>query len=281
MSEKRDSDSGEQASGAQESREQLVLLEKRGPVAVVTLNRPHRYNAFDEVTLEVMAKRFVSVSRDPAIRAMVLTGTGNAFCTGGDLKSVTRPGNETAGDRFYAYASVFHQCVEELRTMPKPVIGAINGPAAGGGLSLVLACDLRVMARSAFLQQSYTSNGLSIDGGGTFSLPRLVGLARALEIALLDERIGSERALELGLVTRLAEDSKVVEDSLDLARRLASGPTETFSRVKRLLVESFDTPLERQLEKERQHLAESADSAVGREGLAAFVEKRSPRFDAL
>ncbi len=255
----------------------FVRVERRGPVAAVVLDRQEVFNAFDGPMLEDMLRAFWLVGRDPAVRAVILTGAGRAFCAGGDLKAVLQPG-KSPGRWFFEYAATFHQCIYELRTMPKPVVGAINGPAAGGGFSLALACDLRVMADSAYLRQAYTSNGLAMDGGGTFTLPRLVGLARALEIAFLDEPIGPERALELGLVRQVVPVGELMEAAWELAGRLADRPTETLARVKMLLNASFDTPLEKRLEEERRALAETADSPQGREGLAAFAEKRPPRF---
>lgn len=255
-----------------------VLLEREGHTALVTINRPDRLNAFDAPTIKLMAELLVEVARDRRIRAVVLTGAGRAFCAGGDLRDVPLKCPDRPGDAFYELAAFFHRCVTEIRVMRKPVIGALNGPAAGGGFSLALACDLRLMARSAFLQQAYTTNGLAIDGGGTFTLPRIVGLARALEIALLDERIEAARALEMGLVTRVVDDDDLLDEARALAAKLAGGAVGTMSAVKRLLGGSFDTSLETQLELERLALAETANSAEGREGLEAFARGRRPEF---
>jgi 2-(1,2-epoxy-1,2-dihydrophenyl)acetyl-CoA isomerase len=162
--------------------------------------------------------------------------------------------------------------------MPKPVIAAINGPAAGAGLFLALACDLRIMAGSAYLKQANTSHGLSIPAGGAFTLPRLVGLARALEIAMLDEPIPASQALELGLVNNVVPEAQLLAEARRLAGRAARMPVETLGRVKQLMNASFDTSLEQQLENERQAIAVSANSGEGREGITAFLEKRQPDF---
>jgi len=162
--------------------------------------------------------------------------------------------------------------------MGKPVVAAINGIAAGGGFSLALACDFRVMAESAVLRQAYTSSGLSIDGGGTFALPRLVGLARALEIAAFDQPISSSKALEWGLVTRVVPDDKVIEESLSMLEGLAKSALHSFAWSKRLLTESFNHTLETQLELERQGISDCARHPNGQEGIKAFVEKRKPVF---
>jgi len=256
----------------------LALLSIEGNLATITLNNPSRLNAFDHAAIEAVRARLSRVARDPAVRCVVITGNGRAFCAGGDLRATVAASPDRPGDAFRDLAAVFHQCVIDIRLMPKPVVAAINGPAAGGGFSLALACDLRVMAQSAFLQQAYTSSGLCIDGGGSFTLPRLVGLARALEIAMLDARIPAPRALELGLVHRVVPDDQLAKEARALASDLATRAVGAIAEVKALFNRSFDTPLERQLEDERQALVRCADSAEGREGLAAFVEKRPPDF---
>lgn len=162
--------------------------------------------------------------------------------------------------------------------MPKPVIAAINGPAAGAGLFLALACDLRVMADGTYLKQANTSHGLSIPGGGTFTLPRLVGLAQALEIAMLDEPIPAARALQLGLVNKVVPTAQLLAKAQQLADRIAYMPVEVLGRVKQLLNESFQVSLIEQLERERWQIAASANSMEGREGMSAFLEKRQPDF---
>jgi 2-(1,2-epoxy-1,2-dihydrophenyl)acetyl-CoA isomerase len=164
--------------------------------------------------------------------------------------------------------------------MNKPVIAAVNGIAAGGGFSLALACDFRIMDKSAVLRQAYTSNGLSIDGGGTFTLPRLVGLARALEIVAFDRPISSQQALAWGLATKVVEDGHSVKEAVEMACELAGGSLNSFGWSKQLLTDSFDTAFEAQLERERAGLRSCAAHPDGKEGLQAFVEKRKPAFGA-
>jgi 2-(1,2-epoxy-1,2-dihydrophenyl)acetyl-CoA isomerase len=246
-------------------------------LATLTLARPERYNALDVDLAQQLAASLIQLQSDPSVRAIVLTGAGEAFCAGGDLKWVTaHPRGLAAG--FHELAAYVNVCVTEIRRMDKPVIAAINGVAAGGGFSLALACDFRVMATSARLRQGYTSNGLCIDGGGTFMLPRLVGLARALEIAAFDEPIDADRALAWGLVTRLAAPAAVVNDATAMARDLSRRSLSAFRLSKRLLTTSFETPLEAQLELERQGIAESAAHADGVEGVRAFLSKTAPRY---
>ena len=233
----------------------LALLDIQGPIATITLNNPKRLNAFDAPTVQALRDVLRIVARRDDLRVVILTGAGRAFCAGGDLRSALEQHPERPGDFFLDLAEVFHQCVQEMRTMPKPVIAALNGPAAGGGFSLALACDLRVAAKSAFLQQAYTSNGLCVDGGGTVTLPRLVGLARALEIAFLDERISADQALELGLVNRVVSDEALMETAEAMATKMTKKSAFALAKVKALMSESLETSLETQLEAERQGLA--------------------------
>ncbi|MGA3115333.1 MAG: enoyl-CoA hydratase-related protein [Syntrophobacteraceae bacterium] len=246
-------------------------------IATVLLNRPHAYNAFDFELIESLAQYMTSLAADRNIRAVIISGEGKAFCAGGDLKYVlSMPQGPSAG--FHELAARFHQAVLEIRRMPKPVIAAINGAAAGGGFSLALACDFRVMAKSAFLRQAYTSNGLSIDGGGSFVLPRLVGLGRALEIMAFDRPISSEQAMAWGLVTKIVKDEDVIKEATEMAQELASGSSASFGWSKRLLTDSFDSSFETQIEREREGLSACAGTAEGMEGLKAFSEKRKPVF---
>lgn len=254
-----------------------VRLEVRDHVAVLTLDRPETFNALDLATATALAGALLGVASDPAVRAVVLTGAGRAFSAGGDLRhAVSHPRGAPAA--FRELATGVHVCVAEVRRMDKPVIAAVNGVAAGGGFSLALACDFRVMAASARLVQGYTSQGLAIDAGGTFTLPRLVGLARALEIAAFDEPIPADRALAWGLATRVVPDDAVLEEALAMAATLAARSVHAFAAVKRLLTDAFDTPLEAQLERERAALVACAAHPDGEEGICAFLEKRRPVF---
>jgi 2-(1,2-epoxy-1,2-dihydrophenyl)acetyl-CoA isomerase len=246
-------------------------------IARITLNRPRRFNAFDLDTMADLEEHIVSLAVDETIRAVIITGEGKAFCAGGDLRWVN-DWPEGAPHAFHNLAARYHQTILEIRRMPKPVIAAINGPAAGGGFSLALACDFRVMAESATFRQAYTSNGLSIDGGGTFTIPRIVGLARALEIAAFDEPISASKALEWGLVTTVVPDEQVVDAAEELSKRMASIAPNSFARAKQLFNDSFSNPFEAQLELERTALREAAAHPQGQEGIQAFLEKRKPVF---
>jgi 2-(1,2-epoxy-1,2-dihydrophenyl)acetyl-CoA isomerase len=254
-----------------------VRVEKAGAITTLVLNRPAAFNALELELVGVLVDRLTAAACDEQVRGVVITGAGKAFCSGGDLRWMQAHPQGPAG-AFHALAARFHLAVLEIRRMAKPVVAAVNGVAAGGGFSLALACDFRVMAESAVLRQAYTSNGLSIDGGGTFALPRLVGYARAMEIVAFDAPIPARQALEWGLASKVAADGKAVEEAVALAGRIAAGSLHSYGLSKRLLADAFDTPLEAQLERERAALAACGAHADGQEGIRAFVEKRKPVF---
>ncbi len=259
--------------------DETVKVTREGRIALVLLNRPHAFNAFDLDTVQALSRELMALSGDGGVRAIVITGEGKAFCAGGDLKWAASFGSEPAS-AFHRLAGHLHLGILEIRRMRKPVIAAVNGVAAGAGFSLALACDFRVLGRSATLRQAYTSNGLCINGGGTFSLPRLVGLARALEVAAFDEAIPAQKALAWGLATKVVDDTRVVEEAMAMGRELARRSLSSFGWSKQLLIDAFDTSLEAQLERERAGLVSCAAHRDGQEGLRAFVEKRKPIFDA-
>jgi 2-(1,2-epoxy-1,2-dihydrophenyl)acetyl-CoA isomerase len=255
----------------------LVLFERDRYIAKLTLNRTASFNAFDFDMIDSLARTVNSLAVDNSIRSIVITGQGKAFCAGGDLRWV----NEFAGGApaaFHKLAASYHLAILELRRMHKPVIAAINGIAAGGGFALALACDFRVMAKSAVLKQAYTSNGLCIDGGGTFTLPRIVGLARALEIVAFDAPISAGQALEWGLVTRVVDDGAALQEAVRMAEELSGISLASFGAVKQLLNDSFSNGFESQMELERSALSRCAGGPDGKEGLQSFKEKRKPVY---
>jgi 2-(1,2-epoxy-1,2-dihydrophenyl)acetyl-CoA isomerase len=255
----------------------LVTSRKDQGVATILLNRPEAFNAFNLEMVEGLADTLTALAVEQDVQAVIISGAGKAFCAGGDLKWVSAfPHGAPAG--FHALAARFHQAILEIRRMPKPVIAAINGVAAGGGFSLALACDFRVLSESAILRQAYTSNGLSIDGGGSFILPRLVGLARALEIMAFDRPISPEQALSWGLVTNIAKSGDTLQEATSMAQQLLSGSLSSFGWSKKLLTDSFQTPFEKQIEDERRGLRICAAHPEGKEGLQAFNERRKPQF---
>ena len=255
----------------------LIETEVNENIAIVTINRQAEYNSFDEATLKVFADTMIQLALEDQVKAVIITGKGKSFSGGGDLKTaINTKGGVSA--TFYNIAHFIHVAVLEIRKMAKPVIAAINGTAAGGGFSLALACDFRIMSTSAKLKQAYTSNGLSMDGGGTFTLPRLVGYAKAIEIAYLDEIITSDKALKMGLVNKVVAPEDLLKTALDLARKYKNVSVNSFGISKRLFNDSFTNSLEKQMELEREWIALAASHKDGLEGVQAFIEKRKPDF---
>jgi 2-(1,2-epoxy-1,2-dihydrophenyl)acetyl-CoA isomerase len=255
----------------------FLEVKQDGNITQVILNRPEAYNAFNLEVVTELTKHLTQLAADSSVRGIIITGKGKAFCAGGDLKWAIEYSKNT-GSSFHMLASQFHLAIMEIRRMKKPVIAAINGAAAGGGFSLALACDFRIMEKSAILKQAYTSNGLCIDGGGTFTLPRIVGFARSLEIAAFDDPIPSAKAMEWGLVTKVVDDGTSLEEAVSMLNRLVKNSTHSFGLSKRLLTDSFNNSFETHLEFEREGLFNCANHADGQEGLKAFVEKRKPIF---
>ena len=256
---------------------ELIELKQHDTIAQVALNRPEAFNAFNYELVSQLAGHLTALAGEDNVRGLVITGRGKAFCAGGDLKWALSHLNGPAA-AFHTLASQFHLAVLEIRRMKKPVVAAVNGVAAGGGFSLALACDFRVMDQSATLNQAYTSAGLCIDGGGTFTLPKLVGYARALEIAAFDKPISSARALDWGLVTQVAPHGQALSEAMSMAQDLAQKSLNSFAWTKKLITDSFNTSFETQIEIERAALESCADHPDGQEGLTAFAEKRKPMF---
>lgn len=255
----------------------LIEIKRHDAIAEVGLNRPNAYNSFNLDLLTQLAENLTKLAGDDSIRGIVLTGRGKAFSAGGDLKWIVNAA-EAAGPAFHILAGQFHTAVLEIRRMKKPVIAAINGIAAGGGFSLALACDFRVMAKSATMKLAYTSAGLCIDGSGSFTLPRIVGMAKAMEIASFDKPITAEQALSWGLVTQLAEDNQALDDAIEMMKSLVSRSIHALGWCKKLFTDAYHTPFEAHIEMERQGLASCGNHPDGQEGLKAFVEKRQPVF---
>jgi 2-(1,2-epoxy-1,2-dihydrophenyl)acetyl-CoA isomerase len=247
-------------------------------IGKVMLNRPDVYNAFDLDTIKIFVEALIALAVRDSVRVVIVSGRGKAFSAGGDLNWVNNfPGGPSAA--FHELASHFNQVVVEIRRMNKPVIAAINGIAAGGGFSLALACDFRIMSQTAILKQGYTSNGLCIDGGGTFYLPRLVGLTRSLEIVAFDRPISAEQALEWGLATKVVESGKEMAEAEGMAMELSGISLHSFGLSKKLLTDSYNTSFETHIEMERLGIERCGSHPDGIEGMDAFLNKRTPLFN--
>lgn len=256
---------------------ETLIYEVADNVAVITFNRPRAANAMNPLVAREFRAVAEAADDDPEVRAVVLTGAGKMFCAGGDLGSFAKAGTgarrlimEMAGD--------LHLGLSRLARTSAPVIGAINGTAAGAGLSLVMACDLAIAAESAVFTMAYTRAGLSPDGSSTFFMPRKIGDRRTRELMLTNRVLSSAEALEWAVVNEVVADEEVLPRAQALARQLASGPTTAFGGVKTLLNGTFEQTLESQMELEARSIGDLVVGNDGQEGIHAFLEKRKPVF---
>jgi 2-(1,2-epoxy-1,2-dihydrophenyl)acetyl-CoA isomerase len=250
-----------------------VLTERAGAVLTITLNRPDVLNALDRATHEGLAAA-LKEARDVEVRAVVLTGAGRGFCVGQDLTEF----REAPGDIGAWLRRNYHPNVLAIRALEKPVIAAVNGAAAGAGLSLACACDLRIAAESATFVPAFINIGLIPDSGGTWNIHRLLGYGRAFDWLTSGRRLSAEEALEWGLVSDVVPDDGLAPRAAGLAASLAAMPTVGVGMTKRLLEHAAATTLEEQLELEAQLQAVATQTEDFREGVAAFLEKRKPDF---
>jgi 2-(1,2-epoxy-1,2-dihydrophenyl)acetyl-CoA isomerase len=255
-----------------------VLVSVDAGIQSITLNRPEKLNALNPQMHELLRAALERAAGDDGIRAVLLTGSGRGFCTGQDLaERDVRPGAPPI-DLSVSLGAYYNPLVRRLRALPKPIVCAVNGVAAGAGANLALACDIVIAARSASFVQAFSRIGLVPDAGGTYFLPRLVGTARAMGLALLAEKLTAEQAAGWGLIWKCVEDAELVAESRTLAGTLASGPTKAYGNLKRALYASSGNSLDAQLDLERDLQRELGLSADYREGVTAFKEKRAPQF---
>ena len=252
-----------------------VKLEVDGQIGIVTLNHPEVMNAVSAEMVDGLMKAIAEVENPKhGIRCIVMTGAGRAFCSGANLQ----PRPEANRDAGSALETHFHPFLRRLRELPLPIVTAVNGAAAGVGMSFALMGDLILCARSAYFLQAFRRIGLVPDGGSTWILPRLVGKARAVELSMLGERLPAEKALEWGLVNRVYEDGELMGKAMEMARELASGPTVALGLIRRIYWESLDNSYEEQLNLERQNQRIAGNTADFKEGVRAFREKRPAKF---
>jgi 2-(1,2-epoxy-1,2-dihydrophenyl)acetyl-CoA isomerase len=250
-----------------------VLVARDGAVLTITLNRPDVLNALDEAAQRGLADALAQAAgRD--IRAVVLTGAGRGFCVGQDVSQFPRDA-EAVGELLRRW---FNPAVEAIRSLPLPVVAAVNGPAAGAGLALAMACDMRLAARSARLVPAFLGIGLVPDSGLSHTLPRLIGPAAAFDWLVSNRTIGADEAAQLGLVNRVVEDEQLADEAAAVATALAAGPTAAIGMTKALIEDSGRRSFTEQLEQEAAMQARAAAGADFAEGVAAFLEKRPPRF---
>ena len=255
----------------------LVLLTVDGAVARLTLNCPEAGNALNPPVAAALRAAAESLTGRDDVRAVVVGAAGPMFCVGGDLAWMASQGDDIA-EPLHGLATDFHAAITALNALDAPVIAAVGGTAAGGGMSLVCACDLSVAAASAKFTMAYTAAGLSPDGGSTWFLPRLVGLRRATELMLTNRRLTAQEACDLGIVTHVVADDALDGEVDALARRLAAGPTDAYGATKRLLAASAQATLADQFGAEADSIAVRGAAPNGRAGIAAFLAKRAPQF---
>lgn len=258
-----------------------VLVERDGAVATLTMNRPAALNALNAELNRGLIEATAELEVDPSVRCVVLRGAGGNFMAGGDIKVFggwegwSPEARRAAAQDFVHH---MHPLVIRLRRMPKPVLASVEGAAAGFGLSLVLACDLAVAAEDSFFTMAYSALGTSPDGSSTYTLPRAVGLKRAMELAMLAERFDANTALGYGILNRVVATEALEAETAKLAARLAAGPTLALANTKALLNQSLQSGFDEQLQAELERFGECTASEDFMEGVRAFIAKRKPEF---
>ena len=258
---------------------ETIQLDMRGKVGLIILNRPDSLNALTtQVGQEFL--RAVAEARETGARAIILTGAGRAFCAGGDLREMKKIAEQEGKVEafFDEPLRLLNECILLIRRSPLPFLAAVNGAASGGGCNLALACDLVIAGESARFNQAFIKIGLVPDCGGTFILPRLVGWKRATELMITGDVISASRALEMGMINAVVPDDELSSHVLAMAEKLAQAPTAAIGRIKELLEASATNDYGGQLELERKAQIQSGKTKDFREGAAAFLEKRPPRF---
>jgi len=254
-----------------------ILVERRTGYRVITLNRPGKLNAFNDAMHIALREAIDATEADVECRALMITGAGRAFCTGQDLADrVLRPGEPPVARN--SLETYYNPLVRKLRSLPFPVVAAVNGVAAGAGCNIALACDIVIASLKASFIQSFARIGLIPDSGGTWFLPRLVGDARARGLALLAQELSAEKAASWGLIWRAVDDEALLHEAHRICEHFAMAPTQGLALVKRALNASFDNSLDAQLDLERDLQREANQTPDYAEGVRAFMEKRRPNF---
>jgi enoyl-CoA hydratase/carnithine racemase len=256
-----------------------LLHEVKDGVATLTLNRPERMNALGDTLREDFLDALTRTAADPAVRVMIVTGSGKAFCAGGDVKAMNEA-KEAGRERplMEKVAPSRDRALLAMRDAPQPIIAAINGAAAGAGMNLALGCDLRLASTAAKFSQAFVKRGLHPDWGGTYFLPRAVGMARAAELIFTGDVIDAAEALRIGLVSRVVEPEELMPAALEVARKIAAGPPIAIRLAKRALYKNAESDLRSALEFETFAQNACFETEDAREGIRAFVDKRAPVF---
>jgi 2-(1,2-epoxy-1,2-dihydrophenyl)acetyl-CoA isomerase len=255
-----------------------ILVSLDAGVLSITLNRPDKLNAFNPEMHGLLRQALERATDEAQVRVLLLTGAGRGFCAGQDLAQRDISPGAAPIDLSVSLGSNYNPLVRRMRALPKPIVCAVNGVAAGAGANIALACDLVVAARSASFVQSFSKIGLVPDSGGTYFLPRLVGTARAMGLAMLGEKLSAEDAERWGLIWKVFDDGALLREAASIASRLAAGPTKGYGLLKKAMYASPGNLLDAQLDLERDLQREAGFSEDYREGVAAFMQKRDPAF---
>lgn len=256
----------------------FILSEVEQGVMTITLNRPDRLNSFNDLMHQQLAACLTQAERDDNVRCLLITGAGRGFCAGQDLNDRNVDPSGPAPDLGLSVERFYNPLVRRLAALPKPVIAAVNGVAAGAGATLALGCDIVLAARSANFVMAFSKLGLVPDCGGSWFLPRVAGRARAMGLALLGEKLCAEQAAQWGMIWQLVEDAELADTSRQLARHLATQPTFGLGLIKKALQVSETNGLDAQLDLERDYQRLAGRSDDYREGVSAFLAKRPPQF---
>lgn len=254
---------------------EFIKKETTDGVGIITLNRPEVYNSFHIPMAKEVQAALDEFEQDETIRALILTAEGKGFCAGQDLKEATAKGGPSIGE---IVETTYNPIIHKLRTIEKPIIGAINGVAAGAGANIALACDITFASTKASFIQSFSSIGLVPDSGGTFFLPRLIGMQRAAAHMFLADKFSAEKAKEIGMIYEVVEHEELFTTCLEFAKHLAQRPTKGIGLTKRALNLALTNDLATQLGVEKELQIEAANTYDNKEGIAAFLEKRKPEF---
>ncbi len=256
---------------------ETITFTQQDGVATVTLNRPDAANGINLTLAKELLAVAIECDDNPDIRAVLLTGNGKVFCAGGDLKSFS-PAAGNSSYKLKELTALFHAAIARFAKMNAPLIVAVNGAAAGAGFSLSIVGDIVISADSANYTMAYTMVGLSPDGSSSYFLPRLIGMRKAQELMMTNRTLSAQDALDWGLINRVVTGDALLEEAQKQAAKLAQGPTRSYGTIKQLLQASFTNGLETQMQMESTAIAELSKTEDGREGITAFIERRSPEF---
>ena len=254
-----------------------ILFSQAGSIGTLTFNRPKVYNAMNVELILALRDVTTEIAASKTLRTLILKGAGKAFLAGGDVGLFYK--QRDSMDSVKPMGDALHAGIKNIRNMPFPVIAQIQGACAGAGLSVAMAADFAIAADGAQFNTAYTKIGLSPDGGSTFFLPRYVGMKRALELTMLADMFDARAAADMGIINRVVPAEQLEQEVSALAERLSNGATQAFARAKKLINQSFITPIDKQLDDEIAYFEECAKTNDFREGVTAFVEKRRPRFE--